>query len=47
MDKLLENFSATNLEFIITGDLNCDLSLNPLENHTKHVVYSYETHQLT
>ncbi len=25
LDKLLDNVSATNLEFIITGDLNCDL----------------------
>ncbi len=45
--KLLENFSATNPEFIITGDLNDDLLKNALENHTKHFVYACETHQLT
>ncbi len=39
LDKLLDNFSATNLEFIITGDLKCDLLKNPLENHSKHFVY--------
>ncbi len=44
LDKQLDNFSATNLEFIITGDLNCDLLKNPLENHTKHFVYACETH---
>ncbi len=47
LDKLLYNLSATNLEFIITGDLNCDLLKNPLENHTKHFVFARETHQLT
>ncbi len=46
LDKLLDNFSATKLDFIITGDLNCDLLKNPLENPTKHFVYACETHQL-
>ncbi len=47
LDKLLDNFSATKLDFIITGDLNCDLLKNPLKDHTNHFVYACETHQLT
>ncbi len=47
MDKVLDNFSATNLEFIVTGDLNCDLLKTPLDNHTKHFVYACQTHQIT
>ncbi len=47
MDTLLDNFSKTKLEYIIIGDLNCDLLKQPLENHTKHYIYTCETHQLT
>ncbi len=47
LDKLLDNFSGTKLDFIITGDLNSDLLKNALENDTKHFVYACETHQLT
>ncbi len=47
MDNLLNNFSNTKLEYILTGDLNCDLLKNLMDNHTKHFVYTYETHQLT
>ncbi len=47
MIKLFDNFSAPNLEFIINGDLNCDLLKNTLENHIKHFVYACETHHLT
>ena len=42
MDKILGNFSNTKLEFIINGDLNCDMLKQPLENHSHS-----ESHQLT
>ena len=35
------------MEFIINGDLNGDLSKQPLENNTKHFVHTCESHQLT
>ncbi len=47
MDNLLNNICNTKLEYILTGDLNCHLSKNPMDNHTKHFVYTCETHQPT
>ncbi len=47
MNLLLDNFSATKLDFIITGDMNCDLLKQLIENHTKHFVYACESCQLT
>ncbi len=44
LEKLLDNFSAIKIDFNITGDLNCDLLKNPLENHTKHFVYMHVKH---
>ncbi len=40
MDNLLNNFSNTKLEYILNGDLTCDLFKNPMDNHTKHVMYT-------
>ncbi len=47
MNVLLENVGATKLEFVNTGDLNCELLKQSLENHTKHFVYKCEIHQLS
>ena len=47
MDKILDNFTNSKLEFIINGELNCDLLKQPLENHIKHFVHNCESHQLT
>ncbi len=47
MDNLLNNFSNTKLEYVLTGGLNCDLFKNTMDNHIKHFVYTYKTHQLT
>ncbi len=47
MDNPLNNFSNTKLEYVLIGDLNCDLLKNRMDNHTKHFVYTCETHQLT
>jgi hypothetical protein len=47
MNTLLDNFSTTKLDFIITGDMNCDLLKTPIDNHTKHLIYTCETHKLT
>ncbi len=47
MNALVDNFSGTKLEYVITGDMNCDLLKHPLENHTKHLIYTCEVHQLT
>ncbi len=34
------------VKYFVSGDRNCDLFKNPTENHTKHLVFSCETHQL-
>ena len=47
MDKIHDHFSNTKLELIINGDINCDLLRQPFENHTKHFVRTWESHQLT
>ncbi len=44
-DMLLHNIEAENKELVVSGDLNCDLLKNPIEKHTKHLVFSCETHQ--
>ncbi len=43
---LLHNLEAENKIFVVSRDLNCDLLKNPIENHTKHLQFSCETHQL-
>ena len=47
MDKIHDHFSNTKLELITNGDINCDLLRQPFENHTKHFVCTWESHQLT
>ncbi len=41
MDNLLNYFSNTKLEYILTGDLNCDILKSPMDNHTKHFVHMW------
>ena len=46
-NDFLNGLFRENKETIICGDLNCDLLKHPPDNHTKHLIYSCEIHQLT
>ncbi len=43
---LLYKLEAENKEFDVSENLNCDLLKNSIETHTKHLMFSCETHQL-